>query len=154
MLVPSPILTVCAGNICRSPFAEFYLRHRFQQAEVEVEVFSRGLLNLAGKPAPMTAIKVAAEFDIDLTPHTAQPLLLPDIDRAGLILVMQADQRQQIAKMRPMAVGKACLLSQPSPPPLGGTAVRDPMSRSEECFREVYQEIVNHTDAWLQRFGL
>jgi protein-tyrosine phosphatase len=42
------------------------------------------------------------------------------------------------------------MLSQPN----GGEKIDDPMGRSEDTFRRVYNEIVEHVDAWAERFGI
>lgn len=150
MFLPSPVLIVCAGNLCRSPFAEVYLRKKLQAAGVEAEVFSRGLLVLPNQYAPKIAQQVAAEFDIDLSKHISHPLLTPDLDRAGMVLVMDAGQRRRISEISPVSIGKVFLLSQPA----GGEPVYDPMGGDAETFRQVYKEIISHVDAWVKNFGI
>jgi len=150
MLLPSPILFVCAGNLCRSPFAEAYMRKRLEQGEANAECFSRGLLSMPGRKVPEMALKIAKEFDIDLSCHISQALLAPDLDRAALVMVMESNQRQHLSKMRPAHIGKVIMLSQPS----GGDKIDDPMGRSEDTFRRIYGEIVEYVDAWAARFGV
>lgn len=150
MLLPSPLLFICAGNLCRSPFAEAYMRKRLEQGGVYAECFSRGLLSMPGKKVPEMALKIAQEFDIDLSSHVSQTLLAPDLDRAALIMVMELGQRQHLSKMRPAHIGKVMMLSQPH----GGAKIDDPMSRSEDTFRRVYGEIAGYVDAWAERFGI
>ncbi len=150
MLLPSPILTICVGNLCRSPFAAAYIKQKFRDAGVEAEAFSRGLLTLPHQRPPTDAQQAAMEFNIDLRSHVSQTLLGTDLDRAGLVLVMNTSQRQHISKMRPAGIGKVFLLSQPS----GGTSVPDPMGRGIDVFREVYAEIISHVDTWMQRFDI
>lgn len=150
MFLPSPVLIICAGNLCRSPFAEVYMRQKLQAADVEAEVFSRGLLALPNQYAPATAQQVAAEFDVDLTKHVSHPLVTPELARAGMVLVMDAGQRQQVAKKQPACIGKVFLLSQLA----DGKPVPDPIGTDAETYRQVYQEIVSHVDAWMKRFGI
>jgi len=150
MLLPSPILMICAGNLCRSPFAEGYMRLRLEQAGVHAECFSRGLLFMAGRKVPEIAMKVAKEFGVDLSGHVSQTLLAPDMDRAAMVMVMEPEQRQHLSKMRPAHIGKVMMLSQPG----GGEKISDPMGRSEETFRKVYSEIAEYIDVWMQRFGV
>jgi len=151
MMVPSPILLICAGNICRSPFAEAYFRKQFEAAGAEAEAFSRGLLNLPNQRVPKVAQEVAAtEFDIDLAPHVSQPLLSTDLDRAGMVLVMNPEQRQHLSKKRPACIAKVFILSQLT----GGKPIRDPMNENREVFFQVYTEIARNIDVWTQRFGL
>jgi len=150
MLLPSPILVVCAGNLCRSPFAEGLLRKRLEKAGAYAEVFSRGLLNVGKQPVPDVAQRVAAEFDVDLSGHQAEQLSVADLQRAELVLVMSARQRRHIGEMHPTAIGKVFLLSQPE----DGDTVPDPIGKSAEVFSEVYGNISHLVDLWLERFGV
>ncbi|MDQ6974393.1 MAG: hypothetical protein Q9M10_05870 [Mariprofundaceae bacterium] len=150
MILPSPIMMICAGNMCRSPFAEYYMRMRLQEADIEAECFSRGLLAMPGRKVPSIAYKVGMDFGVDMSAHISQTLLAPDVDRAALMMVMEQGQRQHLSKMRPTSIGKVFLLSHP----LGGKAIRDPMGKNEAYFHDVYEEITRMVDAWLQRFGI
>ncbi|MDQ6950416.1 MAG: low molecular weight protein-tyrosine-phosphatase [Mariprofundales bacterium] len=150
MMLPSPILMVCSGNICRSPFAEFYLRSRLQQAGEFAEVFSRGILDMHSRSVPDTGIAVAADMGVDLAPHRATKLEGSDLDRAALVMIMEQQHRQYLAQMRPAAIGKIFYLSQPT----GGAEIPDPMGKSDEDFRDSYRVIVENIDGWLKRFGV
>jgi protein-tyrosine phosphatase len=141
-------MMVCAGNICRSPFAEFYLRQKLEEKGVEAGGFSRGLLMMQGSKVPEKGLKVGLEFGVDMTEHMSQALLAPDMDRAGLVLVMEPEQRSHLMQKRPEHVGKVMLLSQLN----GGQTIDDPMGRSEDTFRRVYSEIAACVDAWAERF--
>ncbi len=148
MLMPTPIMMVCAGNICRSPFAEFYMRKQLEDKGMEAEVFSRGLLMMQGHKVPEFGLKVGLEFGVDMTEHVSQMMLAPDMGRAGLVLVMEPEQRMHLMQKRPEFVGKVMLLSQPC----GGKAIKDPVNCSEDTFRRVYGEIAACVDTWVQRF--
>ncbi len=150
MMLPSPIMIICAGNMCRSPFAEYYMRQKFEDAGVEGECFSRGLLAMPGRKAPSAALQVGLEFGIDMQDHISQTLLAPDVDRAAMIMVMESGQRQHLSKMRPASIGKIFLLSQP----LDGKTIADPMGKDDDHFRKVYKEIMMNVDAWVKRFGI
>jgi len=145
---------ICAGNLCRSPFAAAYMEKRFRQARAEAEIFSRGLLALPGQQPPEEALAAAADFGIDLGNHVAQPMLAPDIERSELILVMSPDQRTYVTKVRPASIGKVFLLSHVSPGELANRAIPDPVGADVETFRTVYAEIARHVDAWVERFGI
>ena len=126
------------------------MRKRFEQAGVNAECFSRGLLSMPGQKVPELAVKIAEEFGVDLSGHVSQALLAPDMDRAALIMVMEPEQRQHLSKIRPAHIGKVMMLSQLN----GGQKISDPMGRSDETFRRVYAEIKEHVDAWVTRFGI
>ncbi len=147
-------MLICAGNLCRSPFAAAYMARRLQQAQMEVDIYSRGLLALPGQRPPEEALAAAAEFDIDLSEHVAQPMLAPDLERAGLILVMSPDQRTHITKARPTSIGKVFLLSHASSGKLANRSIPDPVGKDMDTYRAVYAEIIQHVDAWVRRFGI
>jgi len=148
MFMPTPIMMVCAGNICRSPFAEFYMRKKLEEEGKNGEVFSRGLLLIQGHNVPAAGLKIGLEFGVDMSKHMSNALLAPDMDRAALVLVMEPDQRQHLMQKRPEHVGKVMMLSQPC----GAKIIDDPMGRSEDTFRRVYGEIARCVDAWVERF--
>lgn len=149
-MLPSPILMVCSGNICRSPFAEHYLRHRLRQAGAFAEVFSRGILEMRGSPTPEEGVAAAAEMGIDLSRHRSTQLERGDLDRAALVMIMERQHRQYLARMQPAAIGKIFYLSQPG----GGREVPDPMGKSIDDFRASYRLIADYLDGWLERFGV
>jgi protein-tyrosine phosphatase len=66
------ILVVCAGNICRSPTAEYILKDKLDDKLIEVA--SAGLTALVDKPAEATALEIARQNGVDLTPHLGQQL--------------------------------------------------------------------------------
>ena len=150
MFLPDPILTVCAGNLFRSPFAEGLMRQRLDRAGAAAECYSRGLIAMPGRKSPASVLKIAMEFDVDLSGHVSQTLLRPDVERAGLVLVMDAKQRQHLVRMSPASVGKVFLLSQP----VDGPDIPDPVGLDDEVIRTVYHQIAGYVDAWLARFGV
>jgi len=150
MMVPSPILMICDGNLCRSPFAEAYLRKKFEAAGTYAEVFSRGLLALPNRRVPKNGLLAASELDVDLSTHVSQPLLRTDIDRAQMVFVMEPRQRQHLAKMSPGSIGKVFLLSQMT----DGEPIEDPVGKDVNAFRSAYKVIVTDVDAWGRRFGI
>ena len=150
MFLPDPIMMVCAGNLFRSPFAEGLMRQRLQQAGAMAECYSRGLITMPGRKPPASVLKIAQEFDVDLSAPVSQPLLRPDVERAALVLVMDAKQRQHLVRMSPASVGKVFMLSQP----VDGADIPDPVGLDDAVIRAVYAQIAGYVDAWLTRFGI
>ena len=143
-------MAVCAGNLFRSPFAAGLMQARLAAAGSTAECYSRGLLAMPGQKPAASTLKIAGEFGVDLSQHISQTLLRPDIERAALVLVMTARQRQHLVRMSPPSVGKVFLLSQP----IDGTDIPDPVGKDEEVIRAVFAQIADNVDAWLARFGL
>jgi protein-tyrosine phosphatase len=85
------ILMVCTGNICRSPTAEFVLRHKLEQAGLQdqVQVASAGTHDYhVGAPADERSTEHARVRGYDLTPHRARQVKPLDFERYDLILAM------------------------------------------------------------------
>jgi len=82
------ILTVCTGNICRSPIAEGILRAIFQ-ADPSMTVSSAGTHAVAGNPATEFAILASQEKGIDIACHSARFLDSELISSSDMVLCME-----------------------------------------------------------------
>ena len=85
------ILTICTGNVCRSPMAEKLLQHALaaQSAPLDqLEVVSAGVAAGYGDPASANSAAAVKKVQLDLSRHKSQPLTQDLIDRAFLILGM------------------------------------------------------------------
>lgn len=66
------ILVVCIGNICRSPMAEYFLKQKYPQLNIE----SAGISGLVGHKADNKAQLCMQRLGIDMQPHVARSLAL------------------------------------------------------------------------------
>ncbi len=85
------ILFVCLGNICRSPLAEGFFRHHCQLRELDKQfsIDSAGTGNWhIGKPPDSRAIRVAAEYQIDISGLTAKQATSRDFHSFDWIIAM------------------------------------------------------------------
>lgn len=102
---PSPlltILTVCTGNICRSPLAELLLRTRLEPLGVRVHSAGTHALVGHGMPDPALALAVAEGADPEAAEaHRARELVEPLLEDADLILTMAREHRSHVVKMMP-----------------------------------------------------
>ena len=96
------ILTVCSGNVCRSPVAEQVLRSRFADIDA-IELESSGFVALVGDGMPQQAQQLAASLGATPTPHTARQLTEQQILEAGLVLAMSREHRREIVTLVPKA---------------------------------------------------
>lgn len=96
------VLTVCTGNICRSPLAETLLRTRL--AGLDLRVHSAGTHGLVGEAMTEPAQRLARTHGVEPTQasaHRARLLTEPLLDDADLILTMTAEQRDYAVRMLP-----------------------------------------------------
>ena len=129
---------VCTGNVCRSPMAEYLLRHRLLP-DSEWVVCSAGTSAGFGMPASGFAESVLREKRIDLSPHQSRPLTRELVDAASLIVVMTSGHRDFIRAIYPDATEKIFLLK--SFDPIGGGDIDDPIGLTVDTYRQIRDDI-------------
>ncbi|MDJ0323904.1 low molecular weight phosphatase family protein [Cryobacterium sp. PH31-AA6] len=97
------ILTVCSGNICRSPLAEQLLRVGLA-AWPEVELASAGTIGLTGQGMPPQAADLSRHFGGDPSNHVAQVLTEEHLATADLVFAMSREHRRAIVELVPRAI--------------------------------------------------
>ena len=129
------VAVVCAGNLCRSPFAAALLA----RLRPGLGVASFGLSAAAGGAADPRAVALAREWDLDLSRHRTRCLGDADVRSADLLLAMDAAQLRALARRWPAARARQRILGDflPARP----FAIADPWGRSETCWREAYARI-------------
>lgn len=147
--VPSRIVFVCHGNICRSPYAEGALRRELNpDLRARIEIDSSGFIR-PDRPSPPEAIEVARERSVDLTGHRSR-LVEPDsLRRSELVLVMDPDQRSAILDRFPDSA--VLLLGDLDPQPADRRRIHDPVTGSRDVFRGVYARIDRCVDVLARR---
>jgi protein-tyrosine-phosphatase len=68
------VLFVCAGNLCRSPFAEGLARRLASERGLDVEFESAGEIAYDGNRCPPDALEAARAHGVDLSAHRARRL--------------------------------------------------------------------------------
>ena len=85
------ILTVCLGNICRSPLAEGIFKAKLEAAALDWEVDSAGTSSHhVGDEPDARSIAEAARHGLDISQQRARQLTREDFERYDHILVMDA----------------------------------------------------------------
>ena len=134
------ILTVCLGNICRSPMAEGVLRHRAAATGLHVATDSAGTSHFHTGEAPDRRAQTAMRRQgIDISDLRARQVVAQDFARFDLLLAMDASNLRDLHALAPSEVlrGKASLIMDLAP----GHALRevpDPYYGGDEGFDEVY----------------
>jgi protein-tyrosine phosphatase len=96
------VLTVCTGNICRSPLAESLLRARL--ADLDLRVHSAGTHALVGHAMTDPAQQLARDRGVDpaiAEAHRARLLTEALLDDADLVLTMTSEHRDYALQLLP-----------------------------------------------------
>jgi len=139
------ILTVCLGNICRSPAAESVLIHEFEKAGIEAEVASAGTGDYhIGSDAHHLTQKVGTERGYKFS-TVAQQITADHIEEADLVLAMDDSNLSNILSLtenddqRAKVVRFGAFSSTVNDD--GIANVPDPYGHPEEAFVAMYDQI-------------
>jgi protein-tyrosine phosphatase len=95
------ILTVCTGNVCRSPLAEQLLTAEF--SGLDVEVSSAGTQALVGRPMDDRAARYSAQLGGDPSSHVARQLTVEHLRDADVVLTAAREHRRAVVETLPRA---------------------------------------------------
>jgi protein-tyrosine-phosphatase/predicted ATP-grasp superfamily ATP-dependent carboligase len=130
------VLFVCAGNICRSPFAAQYAAQHWGNGAA---IASSGTLAMPGRRSPPEAVVAAAKLGVALQEHRSSTITPEDVAAADLILACDEHVRRELVRRFPAradAVGLFGALSETAP-----AEVADPFGGSLSTFSEVYRSM-------------
>jgi len=136
------ILTLCIGNICRSPLAQALIARELPGHTV----WSAGLSALVGEPADPLSVQVAAAHGLDITAHRAQQVTSWMCQQTELILVMEQSHKSQLEQQIPMVRGKVFALGQ-----FGQFEIFDPYLQPREAFDTAFAAIAQGVADWVPR---
>lgn len=101
------VLTICTGNICRSPAAERLLRLHLGDA---VEVVSAGTGALVGEPISGPMVPLLEGAGADTADFAARALTPEDVRAAGLVLALTLEHRSRAVVTWPGALKRTFTL--------------------------------------------
>jgi protein-tyrosine phosphatase len=136
------ILTLCVGNICRSPIAQALLARELPDHEVN----SAGLSALIGQGADPQAQAVAEQHGLDLSEHRAQQISALLCQQHDLVLVMEQAHKDWLEQLHPQVRGKVFRLGH-----LGQFDIADPYRKPAEAFETAYAAIARGVSDWAPR---
>ena len=98
------ILTVCTGNICRSPLAEAVLRQRFVD-DSEILVGSAGTQPALGRLMTKQTREIAYYLGTtDARAHRARKVTVDLLREADLVLAMTREHRRKLVELSPSII--------------------------------------------------
>lgn len=140
------ILVVCVGNICRSPVGEALLTQALPHIQISSAGLSAEKSGLNQHIADKFAQQVAIDRGLDIRSHRARQLTAEIASKSDLILVMEPEHIDTLAKIAPESVHKALLFGQ-----WGIGAIPDPYQKDKEAFIITHQKLVDAAKSWINR---
>lgn len=96
------ILAVCHGNICRSPMAEFYLKHLARQQGQEQQFYIASAATSReeiGNDTHWGTKEILRDHDIPYTPRQAVQLTKADYDAYDYILTFDDENIREVRRI-------------------------------------------------------
>ncbi|CAB3810319.1 low molecular weight phosphotyrosine protein phosphatase [Paraburkholderia fynbosensis] len=140
----SNVITVCHGNLCRSPMAAAMLRQRAEGLHVR----SAGLAAVVGQPPEAEAIAAMSEIGIDIRTHRATQLTRQLADDAELILTMTSAQTRSLESLYPPMRGRIFSIRG-----FDDVDIDDPIGLPLSRFRQCRDVLTRGIDYWVRRLG-
>jgi protein-tyrosine phosphatase len=96
--MPTKILMVCLGNICRSPLAEGILQSKLHIKDFYIDSAGTGGYHIGSKP-DSRSIAVAKKYGIDISQQSCRKFETEDFEVFDLIYVMDNSNYDNIIKL-------------------------------------------------------
>ena len=150
------VLMVCLGNICRSPMADGWLRHKVALNQLDIEVDSAGTANYHVGAAPDHRMRrLAKDFGVNIDDLQARQFVQADFDRFDRIFAMDSQNLENILKLARNESDKQkvdLFLNQLYPDQY--QEVPDPYYGTDADFIHVIELLDKATDAFLKNENL
>jgi len=139
------ILTVCVGNICRSPVAAAVLREHLPNYKVA----SAGIAAVVGSDVDPSAREAAEAAGVVVGEHAARQFTREIGEQYDLILVLEGGHKREIERIAPELSGRVMRLTRWN----GDADIPDPYRRNTEFHTYVFALIEEAATAWVSRLS-
>ena len=139
------VLFICHGNVCRSPYGEWYLKAR---AKGPLQVESAGFIG-PGRAPPSEAQTVALARGVDHRDHRSRVVTPEMLDVADAVFVFDRFNVKLLREVNGVRWRRVFWLGDLDPEWAGKRAIADPWGRPRAEFEEVFERIERCVDAAL-----
>ncbi|RDL45895.1 low molecular weight phosphotyrosine protein phosphatase [Marinomonas piezotolerans] len=137
------VLTVCLGNICRSPAAQGILEYIANEQRLALQVDSAGTAAYhIGKPPDIRSQESLAQLGIDISNQTARQVQLKDFYTFEWIVAMDSSNLASLKKMAPKDSAAQVVMFGAFESNRNYGEVRDPYYGSDDGFIEMRQHLI------------
>ena len=145
---PRRILTVCLGNICRSPIAHGLLLHHAENLGLHVEIDSAGTIsNHAGSQPDSRSIEIMTRNNHDISSQRSRIVQHEDFEYYDLILAMDKSNYEDLCSLASNDAQKSKInLVLPEE-----GEVPDPYYGGDSGFESVYKMLDEVIPIWLNQ---
>ena len=123
------IAFACTGNICRSPFAEYYAR----KFNPQHSYFSFGISTVDNRLSPVNAVNAAELMGVDISKFSSASFDRQKVEQADYIFVMD---RLNFYNLRQKGIDEKKIFF------LDEIEIADPYGKPVEEFSKAYQQII------------
>ena len=131
------ILFICTANICRSPMAEYYLRHLVEKNGLSYRIGSAGFFD-SGVMISENSRIVLDENDIDASKHVSMQINEQLIRDSWLVLTMTTQHKLYLLDSFPNSIYKVFTLSEFTD---YNVDIDDPYGLEVYFYRETFKKI-------------
>ncbi len=140
--MPTALLFVCLGNICRSPLAEAAFRQEAERRGLDVEIDSAGTGDWhVGAPPDRRAQAVAARHGVDISHLRARQVRPEDFDRFDQIIALDRENLAALRAMAPAGAPARLSLLLDHVPGREGEPVADPYYGGDSHFDVTWRDV-------------
>lgn len=138
--MPSALLFVCLGNICRSPTAAAVVRARLGElglgSDIRIDSAATHPYRV-GHPAHADSVRAARKRGYDLGAHRARQVEPQDFHQFDYIIAMDNNNLRHLQEEAPQAHHARLCLMMSFAPYLGALEVPDPYGGVDQDFERV-----------------
>ncbi|MCK5602358.1 ATP-grasp domain-containing protein [Candidatus Pacearchaeota archaeon] len=143
------IIFVCKGNICRSPFAECYLKNLIRNSGHKLRIESYGYFPQSNRRCSHNAIEAAKQLGVDLTQHHSKVVSEETLSQFDLIVVFDVQNYTWICQSFKKLKRNVLYLGAVSNKDRI-EFVPDPYGKDREYFATTYKSIAGMIDMFVR----